>query len=57
MFETVDYYDSTGEKIRTYLEQPLELAPLASFEVVVPTDDQTGGGAPTLLWPGALRML
>ncbi|WP_204138067.1 DUF3124 domain-containing protein [Halomicronema sp. CCY15110] len=43
VIETVDYYDSAGEKIRTYLEQPLELAPLASFEVVVPKDDQTGG--------------
>jgi hypothetical protein len=43
VIETVDYYDSAGEKIRTHLEQPLELAPLASFEVVVPKDDQTGG--------------
>lgn len=43
VIETVDYYNSAGEKIRSYLDQPIQLAPLASFEVVVPKDDQTGG--------------
>jgi hypothetical protein len=43
VIETVDYFDSAGEKNRTYLDQPLQLAPLASFEVVVPKNDQTGG--------------
>jgi len=41
--ETIDYYNSDGEKINSYLEQPIELAPLASFEVVVAKDDQSGG--------------
>ncbi|MEM1366941.1 MAG: DUF3124 domain-containing protein [Cyanobacteria bacterium P01_H01_bin.15] len=43
VIETIDYYNSAGETIRAYLDQPLKLAPLTSFEVVVPRDDKTGG--------------
>jgi hypothetical protein len=43
IIETIDYYDSGGRKIRSYLTQPLALAPLASLEVVVDREDRTGG--------------
>lgn len=43
VIETVDYYDSGGKKIRSYLSTPIQLAPLASVEVVVPKDDRAGG--------------
>ncbi len=43
IIETVDYYNSGGQKVKVYLDQPLKLAPLASTAVVVPRDDETGG--------------
>jgi len=43
VIETIDFYNSDGEKISSYLEQPIQLAPLASFEVVVAKDDHFGG--------------
>jgi hypothetical protein len=43
VIETVDYYNSSGEKISTYLTQPIQLNPLASTEIVVAENDQVGG--------------
>jgi hypothetical protein len=43
VIDTVDYYDSSGNKIRQYLSEPIQLAPLASTAVVVARTDQTGG--------------
>ena len=43
VIETVDYYDSGGKKVRSYLTQPIKLAPLTSTSVVVKEDDHTGG--------------
>ncbi|MBJ7900717.1 MAG: DUF3124 domain-containing protein [Cyanobacteria bacterium RI_101] len=43
VIETIDYYDSGGQKIRSYLNQPLALAPLASLAVVVEREDRAGG--------------
>jgi hypothetical protein len=40
---SVDYYNSGGELVRNYLEQPVELGPLASAEFVVPQADISGG--------------
>ena len=36
---SVRYYDSGGALVRTYLEEPQQLAPLASTEVVVEEKD------------------
>ena len=43
VIETVDYYNSSGEMVHAYLTQPIQLAPLASTEVVIPKEDTTGG--------------
>jgi hypothetical protein len=40
---TIDYYDSQGEHVRTYLDTTRTLGPLASTYVVVDTDDIRGG--------------
>ena len=40
---TVDYYDSGGALVRSYVEEPRQLAPLASTYVVVEQDDLRGG--------------
>ena len=41
--ELINYYNSGGEKISRYLNQPMQLNPLASTEIVVAQDDKTGG--------------
>ena len=43
IIDSIDYYDSSGQKIKSYLSQPIQLAPLASTAVVVSQLDQTGG--------------
>jgi len=40
---SVNYYDSQGNLVTNYLENPIELGPLASTEFVIPQDDVTGG--------------
>ena len=40
---SVRYYDSAGALVRSYLEEPQQLGPLASMEVVVEEKDISGG--------------
>ncbi len=40
---SVSYYNTNGELVRKYLEQPVELNPLATTNFVVNLDDTTGG--------------
>ncbi|WP_275331247.1 DUF3124 domain-containing protein [Nodosilinea sp. PGN35] len=40
---TLDYYNSGGDRIATYLDAPIQLGPLASTEVVVDRTNTTGG--------------
>ncbi|MDJ0844771.1 DUF3124 domain-containing protein [Crocosphaera sp.] len=58
VIETVDYYDSGGKKIRSYLTQPIKLAPLASTSVIVARNDQTGGTGANFIveWRAADRV-
>ncbi|NEQ25726.1 MAG: DUF3124 domain-containing protein [Microcoleus sp. SIO2G3] len=39
----VNYYNTSGERVRQYLEQPVELRPLAATSFVVDRDDTAGG--------------
>lgn len=39
----VRYYDSNGQLVRRYLEQPLSLQPLSSKSYVVEEEDKAGG--------------
>jgi len=39
----IDYYDSTGLKVRSYLDEARHLGPLSSTHVVVEVDDLHGG--------------
>ncbi|NJP10838.1 MAG: DUF3124 domain-containing protein [Leptolyngbyaceae cyanobacterium RU_5_1] len=39
----VDYYDTSGKLIRHYLEQPAQLAALASADFFIAKDDVSGG--------------
>jgi len=40
---TIDYYDSEGQPVRSYLDRPRQLGPLASTHAVVDVDDLRGG--------------
>lgn len=40
---SVQYYNTNGELVRRYLEQPVELRPLAAAEFVVNQEDTSGG--------------
>ena len=50
----VRYYDSSGKKVRDYLDKPAALPPLGAVEFVIQRADTTGGpGANFLLrWDG-----
>lgn len=43
MIESVNYYDSQGKKLRSYLDKPLILKPLATTAFLVARDDTSGG--------------
>lgn len=40
---SVNYYDGSGQLVRNYLEQPVELGALASTSFVVDQEDTSGG--------------
>ena len=56
VIEWVRYYDSTGKRIRDYLQRPSSLPPLGSVEFVIQRSDTTGGpGANFLIrWNGSV---
>jgi hypothetical protein len=39
----VEYHGSTGALVRTYLQEPLSIKPLASAEFIVKESDRSGG--------------
>lgn len=43
ILSTIDYYDSSGERVRSYLDTTRSLNPLASTYAVVDVDDIRGG--------------
>lgn len=51
---SIRYYNTDGDLVRNYLDQPVRLAPMASSHVVVDPQDDTGGvGANFLVEWGA----
>jgi hypothetical protein len=51
---SVRYYDSHGQRLRSYLEEPRTLDPLASVEYVIDRADNAGGPGASFLvqWTG-----
>lgn len=47
--KSVRYYDTKGKEIKSYLKQPLRLAPLASTEFLVEREDTSGGSGASFL--------
>jgi len=54
-YNSVDYYNSGGDRVIAYLDQPIQLGPLASTEVVVDRTNVTGGGGANFIvaWQSA----
>lgn len=54
VLDAVRYHDSTGRRLRDYLDQPGTLPPLASVEFVVERVDRAGGPGASFLveWSG-----
>lgn len=52
---TVRYYDSEGRLVRSYLNEPRRLGPLATMDVVVEVDDTSGGSGANFIvvWEAA----
>lgn len=51
---SIDYYDTQGNKIRSYIDKTLLLRPMASLDYVIERDDVSGGtGANFLVTWGA----
>ena len=46
---SVEYYDTAGKRIRSYLEAPLSLGPLATKEFYVEEEDTAGGSGANFL--------
>lgn len=39
----IEYYDSDGNRLKKYINQPVKLKPLASTRYIVPESDSSGG--------------
>lgn len=50
----VDYFDTSGHRVRRYLNSPKKLRPLETAEFMVDTEDETGGSGANFLvyWEG-----
>ena len=49
---SVRYFDTAGRELRSLLEKPLRLAPLAATEIVIERSDKTGGSGASFLVEG-----
>lgn len=51
----VRYYDTNGKLVRTYVNEPLRLAPMAALDFVVAEDDTSGGAGANFIveWSAA----
>lgn len=47
--KTIRYFDTEGREVQSYLSQPLQLAPLATTEVLVAREDKSGGSGASFL--------
>lgn len=50
-----DYFNTHGERIRTYLEFPVIVKPMETIEIVVNEDDKAGGSGANFVFEWAVR--
>jgi hypothetical protein len=49
IISVVNYYDTNGKLVRKYLEQPVELGPLAATDFVINQEDTRGGSGASFI--------
>lgn len=49
LLDAVDYYDSHGNKLRSHIDKPVTVGPLASIRFIVPESDKEGGSGAKFL--------
>jgi hypothetical protein len=55
VIERIEYYETSGRLVQSYLTEPLALRPFGTIEIVIPAEDETGGVAANFVveWAGA----
>jgi hypothetical protein len=55
VIERIEYYNTAGKLVQSYLKEPVALRPFGTIEVVIPAEDVRGGPASNFLvtWSGA----
>ena len=49
LLDAVDYYNSNGKKLRSHIDKPVPVGPLASIRFIVPESDKEGGSGAKFL--------
>ena len=54
VIERIEYYETSGKLVQSYLTEPLALRPFGTIEIVIPAEDETGGVAANFIveWAG-----
>ena len=55
VIERIEYYETAGKLVQSYLSEPLALRPFGTIEIVIPAEDESGGVAANFIveWAGA----
>ena len=55
VIERIEYYETAGKLVQSYLKEPLALRPFGTIEIVIPAEDDRGGVAANFIveWAGA----
>jgi Protein of unknown function (DUF3124) len=55
VIERIEYYETSGNLIQSYLKEPVALRPFGTIEIVIPAEDERGGPAANFIvsWAGA----
>ncbi|HKK77838.1 MAG TPA: DUF3124 domain-containing protein [Saprospiraceae bacterium] len=51
-----DYYDTSGERIRTYFDYPIFVKPMETLEIVIAQDDIEGGTGSNFLFDWSIPL-
>jgi hypothetical protein len=55
VIERIEYYNTAGRLVQSYLKDPIAVRPFGTIEVVIPAEDMRGGAASNFIvtWAGA----
>lgn len=55
VIERIEYYETSGKLVQSYLSEPLALRPFGTIEIIIPAEDDRGGVAANFIvtWAGA----